>query len=127
MSLQLIGGLVSGYESAWTAYTPNVTSGTGTFTSVAASGRYKQNGKTVHFTVNVTITTNGTAAGSVVVGLPVTAFGNGVFCGRENGLTGFGLSVTIASSTTLLIQKYDATYLGGNGAILAVSGTYDAA
>lgn len=115
-------------QAAWTAYTPAVSASAGTFTTVSAAGRYKQIGKTVFFSVAVTITVNGTAATAVVVGLPVTAQNaNFTFAGRENAVTGSLLVSWMGSTTTMLIQKYDGTYLGANGYLLVVSGSYEAA
>jgi hypothetical protein len=59
--------------TAWTAYTPVVTSQTNTITAYTATGRYKQIGKTVICETDVVITTVGTASGIMLVTIPVTA------------------------------------------------------
>jgi hypothetical protein len=64
-------------NAAWTTYTPTITSGSGTPTTTSASGRYKQIGKTVIVEIIATLTTIGTAAGSVIATLPVASVGVG--------------------------------------------------
>lgn len=115
-------------NSAWGAFTPTVTAASGAFTTVSGAGRYKQVGKTVYFYILVTITTIGTAGTAINVTLPATAqSANFAFSGRENGVTGALLTAWLASTTSLRIQKYDGTFIGANGHIMAVSGSYEAA
>jgi hypothetical protein len=60
-------------NTAWSTYTPTITTGTGSITTLGTvGGRYKQIGKTVFVKVKVGITTNGTGGGSVQATLPVT-------------------------------------------------------
>jgi len=121
-------GPISG--SSWATYTPTVTSGTGTFTTVSATGRYRQIGKVVNFQVKVTITTNGTAAGSVnsTLPFPCTAAANYIAAGREDGVSGKMLQGKITGGgSTILIVNYDASYPGANGAIVYINGTYESA
>ena len=63
----------SGGFPAWTSYTPTVTASSGSITTYSAAGWYSQSGKTVVAQARVTITTVGTAAGTMVVTLPITA------------------------------------------------------
>lgn len=119
---------INGATGVWTAFTPAITASAGTFTTVSATGRYILVGKTVHFTIQITVTTNGTAATAILATIPVTALNtNNAFAGRETALTGDVLSASLTSATAIFIVKYDGTYLGGNGAVLVVSGTYEAA
>lgn len=112
----------------WLAYTPTVTSASGSFTTVTGAGRYKKVGKTIYFYALVTITTVGTAGTAIDVTLPATAkSANFAFSGRENGVTGALLTAWTSSTTSLRIQKYDGTFIGANGHIMAVSGSYEAA
>jgi hypothetical protein len=113
-------------QGAWATYTPIVTAATGTFTTVSATGRYKQIGKTVFIYIAVTITTNGTASGSVTVTLPVTSGVTNVICGRENMATGYMLQGLI-SAALVGIVNYDNTYPGGDGRLLLMTGVYEAA
>lgn len=120
---------IAGYESAWTSYTPTVTASVGAFTTVAATGRYKQNGKVVNFWVNVVVTNAGTAAVATVVTLPVTASAaaRGAFSGRENSVTGVGLTSILINTGQFVYQRYDGTFLGAAGMTFDVSGAYEAA
>jgi hypothetical protein len=112
--------------NAYTTYTPTITAGSGTFTTVSATGRSRQLGKTIFFEIAVTITTNGSAAGNVVATLPFTV-GSAIYtaAGRETSV-GKMLSGTMASGgTTIGIANYDNTYPGGSGTTLVISGTYE--
>lgn len=67
---------------AWTAYTPTVTAGNGTITTLGTcTGRYVQLGKLVIGTFDLAVTTKGTAAGAVQFTLPVN-------CNTTNAVTG---------------------------------------
>jgi len=127
-------GLITGTGTslgAWTAYTPTVTAGSGTFTTVSASGWWCQIGKTVHVNTSITITTNGTAAGRCQFSLPVTASSNSTEwygAGRESVVTGSALTVgALAGSATAIVHKYDNSYPGGDGYLLRCSLTYQVA
>lgn len=114
------------YEEA--AYTPTITSGTGTITTLGAvTGSYTKIGRKVTVTVGIIITTNGTAATRIDATLPFTSKATDVFigAGRENAVTGHMLSGLILPSTaTMQIFKYDGTYPGGSGTRLDVTATY---
>jgi hypothetical protein len=118
------------FGAGWLAYTPTVTAATGTLTSASGTGRYRVIGKTVHFQLAATITTNGTGAGSINATLPVanTASAIGIAAGREDGVTGKALQGKIpASSSVMSTFLYDGTYPGANGAVCIVSGIYEMA
>lgn len=123
-ALANLGGMAN--PGAWTAYTPSLTPGSGTFGSASATGKFVQLGKTIHFTINVTITTNGTAAGFINASLPTTVNTTGVAAGRENLVTFKMLQGLFSAGTaTVTIVNYDNTYPGVNGASIFVSGTYE--
>lgn len=107
--------------TAWSTYTPTITSQTGTITTSSAGGRYKQLGKTVILQIDITITTVGTGAGSVIATLPFTAAANN-YCGssREYNSTGkSGGALLLASGTTLsAIDSSPSTYLASGAKIL---------
>lgn len=112
--------------AAWTSYVPTITAGTGTFTSVSATGRYITIGKLTFISITVTITTNGTAATDVIATLPNTAGAAAGLHGRENGVSGKTLTGAVLSgASNVLIINYDNTYPGQNGAVLVVSGIYE--
>lgn len=113
---------------AWTAWTPTITASTGAFTTVSGSGKYKVIGKTCHFIVNITITTVGTATGTVFT-LPVTAkdgVGNVGSC-REDAVVGYLGNVRLNATTTATLAKYDNNSFVGNGYLIRGSGTYEVA
>lgn len=115
-------------QAAWTPYTPTVTPSSGAFTTVSASGRYKQIGKTVHVGLLVNITTNGTAAGNIQVSLPIQCSGlcYAAITGREVNVTGKMLQGYIAGgSTAMYIWNYDNSYAGGTGYAFYISAVYE--
>jgi hypothetical protein len=125
-------GLITGSGTslgAWTAYTPTVSSGTGTITSYTSSGYYTRIGKIVHAIAYVTITNNGTGASYVNVDLPLAArnvTATAVGSGREDGVTGKSLQWrAIAGTGVGRAYFYDNTYPGANNAVLMLSITYE--
>lgn len=111
---------------ASTNYTPTPTASIGTFTTVSASGQYYTTGKYTFLSLTVTVTTNGTAAGSIVVALPNTAAQRATLSGRENGVSGSMLQGKIsASGTTVTIFTSANLYPGATGADINISGWYE--
>ena len=111
---------------ASTSYTPTATPVSGTFTSHSVSGRYITRGKLTWVTMQLDITTNGTAATAIDITLPNTAARAANLVGRENGVSGALLASRInASGTTVRIYTYNNTYPGANGASIVVSGCYE--
>jgi hypothetical protein len=114
-------------KSTWSAWTPTVTSATGTITTVGAVDcAYRIDGKSCEFRASVTITTNGTGATGVFISLPVTSKTGKTFSfsGTENGVTGKQLQA-IATGSGMLAKFYDNTYPASNGAILVITGMYE--
>jgi hypothetical protein len=120
---------INAMQAAWTTYTPTVTAGTGTFTTVSAAGRYLKTGHTVHLAVVITLTSNGTAASFIKVTLPFTgSIGQFVLAGRESNSTGKMIQGIIGlSDTVVTLFNYDGTYPGGTGFQITISGTYESA
>jgi hypothetical protein len=105
----------------WVGYTPTIGAGSGAFTTVAAYGQYMVVGKTMFLHIDVSITTNGTAAGSVTATLPggySTPIAHAIF-GRADGVSGKALGGHVLTST-VTIANYDNTYPGANGEVLRV-------
>lgn len=108
-------------------YTPVVTANTGTITTYTATGAYTKIGRLVNVSVSITITTNGTGAGYLIVSLPtgyaaassITQMGSG----REDAVTGDMLQVISASANMNLVTYSDA-YPGGDGHIIFATLTY---
>ncbi len=116
---------VSGLSKAWTTYTPTITSGTGTLTTVSATGRYLLIGKLMHLQVDIAITTNGTGGANISATLPVNAATSPYLLpGREYNITAKVVSARTGSNT-IAITYYDATYPGADGARIVVSGLYE--
>lgn len=129
-NISTLQGQTAGYESAWSTFTPTVVpNGGGTFTSAAASMRYKQNGKTVLLQLNFTITTVGTATGYPTFTLPVTPKAGSVYAliGREKLVTGKSVVGTINElSNLLLLDYYDNSGPIAAGTNFSLSGVYEA-
>lgn len=116
--------LASSVNDGWIAYTPTITAGSGTFTSVTGSGRYKKIGRMVHLDVTVTITTNGTAASYILATLPVTDSGNFSVGGGITATTSLAMTALIFTNKMLILQ-YDGTYPGADGVTIYSSITYE--
>jgi hypothetical protein len=108
---------------SWTAYTPTVSSITGTITTASASGSYAVVGKIVFVRFVVSITTNGTGGTAVAFSLPFTTAagysGSQQVVGgaREAGVSGSFCQVTVSnSSNSALIWTFNNGYPGANGA-----------
>lgn len=112
-------------NSAWTAYTPVVSSGTGAITTASATGRYKQIGKTVFVEITITLTTNGSGATSLIATLPVNA--NAALAVLSGGSASAIALLAFVVSGAVDIFKYDGTYPGASGGTYYVSGCYEAA
>jgi hypothetical protein len=74
-SLQTLADALTALTASWTAYTPTGTASAGSWTRVngVLSGRYRQIGKTVDFSIQYTVgssDTLGTAGAYWIIGLP---------------------------------------------------------
>ena len=122
----------SGGFPAWTSYTPTVTASSGSITTYSASGWYSQSGKTIVVQGRVVITTVGTAAGTTIVTLPVTAQTrtNAEWVGSalEGQSTGYGGWASVLSGATAVnLRNYNfGTFLGSNN-IISFTVTYEVA
>lgn len=120
---------VHAFEStAWTTYTPTVTSG-GTITTASAAGRYKQFGKTIHLQMLITVTTAGTGTGQLKGSLPINSAAFS-YCGtcKESNLTGkSGAAQIVGGTDATNVQCIDstATTFIANGAVVDVGITYE--
>jgi hypothetical protein len=120
------GQLVQSTPHVWTAYTPTITAGSGTITTVSATGRYIRNGATVQLQIAVTMTTNGTGAGNIYATLPVQAAAHEYVIAGRNNTTGKMLQGDIISGATeIRIFDYANVYPIANGQIIYVSGSYE--
>lgn len=115
-------------STAWFSYTPTFTPFTGAFTTASAQGWYVRVNKTIHWYANCTITTVGTGAGGVNIGLPATAqSGPPVLgTGQEIAVTGkqvCGFSASGGSS--IAVNFYDHSNPIAAGANILIGGTYN--
>jgi hypothetical protein len=111
--------LLNWYEEG--TYTPTVTAGTGTITSLTATAWYTRIGREVTVIANVTITNAGTGAGNCNISLPfannATVSASGV--GRENAVSGALLQGSVAiTGTDVVVRRFDnATPIATNAQI----------
>lgn len=112
--------------SGWSQFDSfTVTAGSGTFTSITGKrGKFKSLGSITIFNFEFTIATNGTAATSIVVELPIPApvIQSQVGAVQISGgarASGHATIVTSGlSETTLTIRGYDGVYPGQDGAVV---------
>ena len=135
---------------AWTAYTPTITSDTGTFSigNGSITGRYKQLGKTVFFYIKLVYGSTSTPGnGHWKFGLPVTAYNtNYQFSASilDNGISwygGIGNGNYIGSTTSFAVITPSPTssstgwvpvgnggpFTWGDADNITISGSYEAA
>jgi hypothetical protein len=116
-------------SGAWTTYTPTVTSGSGSYTTITVTGGYQRIGKTCTMRAYVLVTDRGTAAGNMIISLPFTG-GNfrQAGSGCDQNLNGFAASVLIPlNATGAIVAKYDFTTFWTNGIGVAINATYEVA
>lgn len=113
---------------AWTTYAPTIAAGSGSLSSSSVIAAYQQVGKRVYVRIQITITTNGTAASYLTASLPVAPIASVAhqFIGGGQLPTGFVLRGNINQSDALIyIVKYDGTYPGADGYTLFLTGVYE--
>jgi hypothetical protein len=95
--------------TAWTAWTPTITSSVGTITSTTINmARYTKAGKTITAYFDITVTNAGTGAGFLQISIPITASasGGGHAFGQEVAITNKAVTGGITSGHTN-ITLYD--------------------
>jgi hypothetical protein len=115
--------LQAGMQTGVTAWTPVITASAGAFTTVSASGHYSVANGVCSFTATITITTNGTASGYVVMSLPVQRTHDFAVCGRASVSSKQLQGVSVAGDN-IAVLNYDGGYPGSDGESLIVSGQY---
>lgn len=101
--------------------TPTPTSGSGTLTTASATVNWTRLNNRVTFDGTATITTNGTGATSIVVGLPFTPAAEQA-CYGYNRSSVYSLAA-FTSGASIILLKYDGTYPAASGTILYFGGT----
>jgi predicted RecA/RadA family phage recombinase len=111
-------------------FTPSVSAASGSYTTTTSSGKYVKVGRLVTIRMRVDITTNGTAANAMILGnIPFPTTDNNDFAGgtREDVSTGYTYTCSGQGTTSIRIQRYDATYGLGNSQGLTFCISYVAA
>lgn len=128
LPVSIANGGTGDIGTAWTTYTPTITSGTGTITTSSAIGRFKTLGKTVFIQISVTITTNGTGANFVQATLPINSSGVANYSVVGYNSTTAKLIAGLmpnTASTVIRMFQYDGTYPATSGDIINISGVYE--
>ena len=117
---------------AGTSYTPTITAGSGTPTTVTATGRYIQSDKGVLFTFSVTITDKGSAGGQLFVSVPVNCTSSARYSGvtRDAGVTGnmgYGLIAVSLDGQNVICRQYNDASFWTNNYVVQGSIFYEAA
>jgi hypothetical protein len=103
-------------SGAYTSYTPTLSASSGSFTSASVAGNYKRIGKVCVTRFQVTITTNGTAAGVILITMPFTSTGYATGTWREVQSIGNSGQTFLSSSTQIGMTNFsDNSYPGANG------------
>jgi hypothetical protein len=114
-------------NNGFASYTPTLSATAGTFTSATVTGRHKLIGKVCHVLINIGITTNGTAGGSIRVTLPFTKAGfDTTAIYRETAVTGAMGQILVSGSHANYFSSGN-SYPGGNGYNLISSFMYEVA
>ena len=120
-------------------FTPTLTSGAGTITTITTGGWYVKTGRSVTIFAYWNVANVGSASSTFFVGgLPFTIVNTGSFGAgnrgfisivREDALTGYlGQAFWTGNGTSGQVQKYDGNnYTWSNGMVLVTSGTYETA
>jgi hypothetical protein len=116
--------------SAFTTYTPTITAGSGSATTVSVTGRYKRIGKVCIVENDIYVTNKGTAAGDMIVTLPFTSAAKAyVGNGMENSVIGVSCRVYVAPSDNKIgiVQYNGSSTLWSNGYGIYTTITYEVA
>lgn len=113
---------------AWTAYTPTVTAGSGTYTSASATGRYMVALGICYFRADITVNTIGTGVQPVfTLPLPALASSAGMLAlareGALNGKTG-AARITSGLLTMQCTDYANGDLVTANGSVVTITGFY---
>jgi hypothetical protein len=106
------------WAGTYTTYTPAVSASTGSFTSASCTSRYLRFGNMVHWYGKVTITTVGTASGTIRMDPPVAKYAgaNIVGTGEETAAVGFPIFIILTGTTSEILQSnYNSAIGAGRG------------
>lgn len=113
-AFQKVVGNLAPMLSAWTPFTPTITSAGGTVTgaTIVATGRYQQIGKTVIVEIDITLTSIGTGSptGAVRATVPITARASSyVGTAVEVAVTGKSGAALVAAANPTFVSCSDST------------------
>lgn len=125
-SVLTVGGAIND-TVAWTDFVPQCDATSGTIAEARAAGRYNRIGKRVFVTINLQIARNGTGAKAIRCSLPIRPTDALIqtLSGRDAKSGGRALAATLTGAG-MEITDYAGAYPGTSGAVLALSGTYEA-
>lgn len=111
------------YNTRLLSAVSTITAGSGSFTTVSGTIKYQISRNIIDIFELISITTNGTAASYINSTLPFSLTGTeqGAMTGQEASVTGVMANVQTGGST-IVVRKYDGTYLGGNGYGIRITG-----
>lgn len=128
-TLAVANGGTGDTGTSWTVYTPSITSQGGTPTTVSATGRYKQIGKTVFCQILIGITSIGTATGQIFASLPTNAaafsYTGVTYEQATTGNTGASVIIGANNATRLQTAQYNGATWWVNGYSPAITITYE--
>jgi hypothetical protein len=103
-------------DTRWLTWTPTVTSGAGTYTTIVKVCRYQISYNRVSFSSDITVSNKGTASGFMALTPPITITIAGGVGGNEYVATsGRAISALISVGSNAIIETlYDATTLWTN-------------
>lgn len=111
--------------TAWAAYTPAITCGSGAIGTNTPTGKWKQLGKTVFFVAKLVITINSTCGAYVGIGLPSNTNNDQAFM-ASNYTDNLALMGRGQASTAVgVVLSATGTYPGADGKTLIIGGVYE--
>jgi len=124
-NLNTTSGNIGGARLAWT---PTVTSETGTFTAASGSGHYTIIGKNFIYDASIVITTVGSGGGGIKFTFPFTTTAKGLAgVGSEDQATAYMVKAAFLSTIVGIIFKYDGTSMAASGRTFNISGCIELA
>lgn len=116
--------LLNWYEEG--NYSPTITALTGTITTSSGTVYYTRTGRQVTLNYTITITTNGTGAGQLIVSTPIACAYYGGGSGKEIANTGLPTSSYSGNSSSIFTIVFSGSglYPGANGNIIRGCHTY---
>lgn len=107
----------------WFSYTPTPSCGSGSYTSVSATGRFCIISRMIRVHIEITITTNGSAATYGAATLPITPLNTNAATITSIG-TNAGIHGKAYTDGKVYYYRYDGAYVGSDGYIIVIDATY---